>query len=155
MSSDALNGQHNSRHHESSEQTASVVVGRFNRMSLYLLRKYQLCQKRSKQTTFLCDITFFLFVSSLAHSCKICWSQCLNVFPDKLTDFPVPGFQWYPNTSSRFTVLLCSTSFSSSSLGRKRKAHKHKPQKVHENKNVTHLTDEDTFSSGGKWTNPR
>lgn len=37
----------------------------------------------------------------------------------KLTDFPVPGFQWYPNTSSRFTVLLCSTSFSSSSFQEK------------------------------------
>lgn len=40
----------------------------------------------------------------------------VNVSLCKLTDFPVPAFQWYPNTSSRLTVLLCSTSFSSSSL---------------------------------------
>lgn len=42
-------------------------------------------------------------------------AESVFVFYCKLTDFPVPGFQWYPNTSSRFTVLLSSTSFSSSS----------------------------------------
>lgn len=150
MSSDALNGQHNSRHHESSEQTASVVVGRFN-ISVESINYAKNAQSRKHFFV----IFLFFWVSSLAHSCKICWSQCLNVFSDRLTDFPVAGFQWYPNTSSRFTVLLCSTSFSSSSLGKKTKAHKHKPQKVRDNKNVTRLTDEDTFSSGGKWTNPR
>lgn len=41
-------------------------------------------------------------------------SVCM-CFKYKLTDFPVPGFQWYPNTNSRFTVLLLSTSVSSSS----------------------------------------
>lgn len=34
------------------------------------------------------------------------------------TSFPVPAFQWYPNTSSSFTVLLLSTSFSCSSWGK-------------------------------------
>lgn len=34
------------------------------------------------------------------------------------TSSPVPGFQWYPNTSSSLTVLLLSTCFSSSSWGK-------------------------------------
>lgn len=50
------------------------------------------------------------------------------VFYYKLTDFPVPGFQWYPNTSSRLTVLLLSTSFSSSSWEEKRYSTENPPK---------------------------
>lgn len=59
-----------------------------------------------------------LWVSNKMDTSKIKMILSLCVYCWKPTFFPVPGFQWYPNTSSRLTVLLLSTSFSSSSWGK-------------------------------------
>lgn len=168
MCSDAFSGQYNSRHHDSSEQTASAQGGWFNhwknvllfihlQLLLSVLKMLTINETLIKvDATFICDCPHR--ANDEPHqllTAAECWmlKQSVCVFHYKLTDFPVPGFQWYPNTSSRFTVLLLSTSCSSSFWGEKMglgpNVHKKKQLLLKLKKKLC------TFSRGGKWTNPR
>lgn len=86
---------------------------------------------------------------------KINNNKNVCVVHNKLTEFPVPGFQWYPNTSSKLTVLHLSTSFSSSSC--EPKEYKLKLTQETKKKQVFLKMKRKlyTFNRGGKWTCPR
>lgn len=124
MAGDAFSGQHKRRRFETSEQAVSEQGGSNQSWrkpdSVHLFTEQQL---NSKLLIFNNSPQRQWWASSNTHI------LCLCVFSCKLTDFPVPGFQWYPNTSSRLTVLLCSTCFSSSSWEEKVRAEKYMHRK--------------------------
>ena len=113
-SSAAFSGQCNSHHLQSSEQSASggggtgAIMAKNKILCIYL-------KSNNYYPTLTCVFTEAAVRFISCSQLQTVLMQAVGVFDCKLTRFPVPGFQWYPNTSSRFTVLLFSTSLSNSS----------------------------------------